>query len=118
MFSTPSDAVLSSSFRYTDQGFLWARMRLFEDRIEFVGLGWTGMHRRTLALDRVKDLRWWTGDGRVNFAMLRDDGERIYVRVKAAGLWKHEVAARAHNLDPDEATLPDQVPDTSRARAA
>jgi hypothetical protein len=93
-------------------------MRLFEDRIEFVGLGWTGVHRRTLPLDRLRDLRWWTGGGPTNFAVLLDDEERIYVRVKAAGLWKHEVEARASRLDPEKATLPDTAPKPSRARAA
>ena len=117
MFSASADAVLSSSFRYPDRYFLWARMRLFEDRIEFVGLGWTGMDRRTLSLDRLKDLRWWTGDGNINFGLLLHDGERVYVRVKAAGLWKHEVESRAPNLDSTEATLPDHVP-SARARAA
>ena len=127
MFSAPDEAILSSPFRYADQRFLWARLRLFEERIEFVGLGWTGLHRRTLPLERVKDLRWWTGDGRVNFALLLHDGEHLRLRVKAAGLWKHEVEARAPSLAPSDAPLPQQAPkqpsassspSSPRARAA
>ena len=117
MFSS-SDTILSSSFRYADQRFLWSRMQLYEDRIEFRGLSWTGLHRRTLPLERIKDQRWWTGGGNVNYALLLDDDERIYVHVKSAGLWKHEVEARAANLDPQEATLPQQAPAASHARAA
>lgn len=118
MFTAPADAVLSSSFRYADRRFLWARLRLFEDRIEFVGLGWRGRHRRTLALKQVKDLRWWTGDGNVNFALLLHSGERIRLNVNAAGLWKHEVEARAPNLEQSEAALPRQASSPSRAEAA
>lgn len=120
-----TDAVLSSSFRYADQRFLWSRLRLFEDRIEFVGLGWTGLHRRTLPLKRVKALRWWTGGGKgvVNFALRLHDGEHLRLHVEAAGLWKHEVEARASNLASDEAALPEQSqaessPASSRAKAA
>jgi len=132
MYFSSSDPVLSSPFRYPHQSFLWSRLRLFEDRIEFVGLRWTGLHRRTLPLARVKNLRWWTGSGDVNFALLLDGGddgedERIYLHVDAAGLWKHEVAARAQNLVADGPDLPkqksssDSSPSSSngkRARAA
>jgi hypothetical protein len=130
MFSAPSDAVLSSSFYYPGRRFLWSRLRLFENRIEMFGLGWTGLHRRTLLLDRVKRLRWWTGSGNINFALLlkRDDGEdeRLYLHVDAAGLWKHEVEARAPNLDTAGPPLPKKAPSSAsssssssdRARAA
>lgn len=141
MFATPADAVLSSSFRHADRpslwkgGPLWARMRLFEDRIEFVELRWTGRHRQTLPLGRVKDMRWRTGGGNANFSLhLHPDqngspqrggskGDVLHLTVKAAGLWKHEVEARAPNLDPTEAELPGENSSTSsssssRARAA
>jgi hypothetical protein len=145
MFFPPADAALSSSFRRADRpslwkgGPLWAGMRLFDDRIEFVELRWTGRRRQTLPLARVKDLRWRTGGGNVNLSLhLHPEGDAdennsqhgsneskvLRLHVEAAGLWKHEVEARAPNLDPAEATLPDKTSPTSssssspRARAA
>jgi hypothetical protein len=144
MFSPPADAEISSSFRRADQpslwrgGPLWARMRLFDDRIEFVELRWTGRRRQTLSLARVRDLRWHTGGGNANFFLHlhpeddssensprrgSDEREVLRLHVEAAGLWKHEVEARAPNLDPAEATLPDLQTSSSssrpsRARAA
>ncbi|PSQ98275.1 MAG: hypothetical protein BRD48_07750 [Bacteroidetes bacterium QS_9_68_14] len=145
MLSPPADAEISSSFRRADQpsfwkgGPLWARMRLFDDRIEFVELRWTGWRRQALPLARVRNLRWRTGGRNANFSLhlhpegdlpenspRRGSGEREVLRlhVEAAGLWKHEVEARAPNLDPAEATLPDLQTSSSsssrspRARAA
>lgn len=128
LFSSSADAILSSAFCYSDQRFLWSRLRLFEDRIEFLGLKWTGLHRRTVPLDCIKKLRWWTGSSGVNFAMLlrgegdgegQEEEERIYLNVEAAGLWKHEVEARVPDLDASGSSLPQSAPAaTSSGRGA
>lgn len=88
------NVLLSSGFRYAHRRFYYARARLYTDRIELLGVGWTGVHRRTIALRDIARLSWRTDSHRsANMTIHMRDSEPIRLWMKAAGLWKHQVDA-------------------------
>ena len=87
--------LLSSSFRYAERRFLFARIRLYADRIELYGLHWRGAHHRTIALHDVARLSWRTDSQRTaNMTLYLRDDEAIRLWVEGAGLWKYQIDAR------------------------
>ena len=86
--------LLSSRFRYAHRRFLFSRARLYRDRITLWGLGWTGLHRRTISLRDVVRLNWRTDSHRAaNMTIYLRDAEPVRLWVNGAGLWKYEVDA-------------------------
>lgn len=91
----PADkALLTSGFRYAEYRLFLGRARLFADRIEFVGLHWRGVHRRTVTLHELAGLRWRTdSEGRANMTFILQHDEPIRLWLKGAGLWKYKLHA-------------------------
>ena len=99
MASTSKDVsgsvLLSSSFRYADRRFLYARARLYADRIEFYGVHWTGVHRSTIALHDIARLSWRTDSQRsANMTIYLHNDEAVRLWIEGAGLWKYQIDAR------------------------
>lgn len=102
------DVLHTASFQYADRHLFFARARLYEDRLKLSGLQWTGRHTRTIPLEEVARVEWWSGvQKEPNFALHLHDGSRVTLWLKGAGLWKYKVAEHAPNLVPDEEPLPD-----------
>lgn len=101
------DVLRSSPFQYADRRLLFARARLYEDRITFSGLGWTGWHKQTVWLKTVENVDWWAGTSdEVNFALHLRDGESLHMCLRGAGLWNYKVRELIPRLDSAEEKMP------------
>ena len=96
--SSDSGDLFTSSFRYPDRSFAWAKMTLSDEQIELSGWGWRGRHHRVMRLDEIVEVQWWTGEGSANLALRLQDGAHVELQVEAAGLWKHRIQAQASHL--------------------
>lgn len=84
--------VRTSRFRYTNRRLWLARARLWEDRIELRGLSWTGLHHRTIPLEDLESVEWWSGDGpETNLALHLKNGDVVLLNVPGPGLWKFAI---------------------------
>ena len=93
------EALLSSRYRDPRRTLFFARAQLFDDRIEFFGITWTGLHRRRLPLWEVSRVDWRAGRQRSPNLILRlHTGEVIKVWMSGAGLWKYLIDANVQSL--------------------
>lgn len=80
---------------------LWARLRLFSDRLELRQLTWGGFCTEVFRLDDLTAAEWWSKEGNsgeTNFSLGLSDGTVVPLRLqKGAGLWHTAVM----NLRPD-----------------
>ncbi len=91
MHETP---LMTSPFRYETRGLMRGRARLFEDRLLFTGMGWTGPHQRLVPITEVASVEWVDGvtDRRTaNLVLTLQGGETIRVWIRSAGLWKFKI---------------------------
>ncbi len=92
--------VRTSRFQLPDRKLLFARARLYEDRLELSGFGLRGRYRRTLRLDEVCSVEWWSGAGKEpNLALQLHDGRSLAVWVPGPGLWKFAVEEHMPRLE-------------------
>jgi len=105
--------LMTGPFRYEGRRLAHARARLFEDRLVFSGMGWTGPHRRFVPLADVASVEWIDGvrDRRTaNLVLTLHDGETIRVWIRSAGLWKFKIEELMPKLKP-HATPPKKALD-------
>ena len=96
-----------SPFQYADRRLLFARARLYEDRITLSGLGWTGWHKQTVQLKAVENIDWWAGTcDEVNFALHLRNGESLHMCLKGAGLWNYKIKELVPMLNSTEEKMP------------
>ena len=101
------NALRSSPFQYADRRLLFARARLYEDRITLSGLGWTGWHKQTVRLKAVENIDWWAGTcDEVNFALHLRSGESLHMCLRGAGLWNYKLKELAPRLNNTEEKIP------------
>ena len=113
--SLSEQILLTSSFRYAERRFLFARARLYWDRIELYGLHWRGVHRRTVALRDVARLSWRTDSLRsANMTLHLHNDEPVRLWVEGAGLWKYQIDARLGN----QLNVADELPGTMTSVSA
>lgn len=87
----PDRALLASSFSFARPTLLWARARLYEERLELTGWCLTGRYRRRILLHRILQadvpdencLLLWMADGRT-----------LRLRVDDAEQWQEAIARR------------------------
>lgn len=86
-------ALLSSRVSDADRSLVYLRARLFRDRIEFRGLGWSGWYRRDVPLSEVERVHWRSGQpGAINFVIYVHDAASIKLHIKkGGGLWKYRI---------------------------
>lgn len=86
--------LLSSGFRYADRRFLYARARLYADRIELYGVHWKGPYLHTIALRDIARLSWRTDSQRsANMTVYLHNAEAVRLWIQGAGLWKYQIDA-------------------------
>lgn len=101
-----NQVVLSSRCRWSTRKLIGSRARLYSDRIEFTGWSLTGRSGRTIALESLVDVEWFTAmRGQPNLRLEMADGSEHVVSVKGAGTWCYEIR-RLARLSPDSPTLP------------
>lgn len=102
-------AVRVTPFRYGDRRMLFARARLFEDRLELSGLHWRGWHQRTIPLSQIKSVDWWSGaESGPNFVLHLRNSDSLSLWMKGAGLWKYRIEEHAPNLTDEQSRRPDR----------
>jgi hypothetical protein len=93
------DALLSSRFRDPRRKLFYARAQLYEDRIEFFGISWKGVERRSIPLFDLARVDWRAGRERsANLILRLHSGEVIKIWMNGAGLWKYLIDANVHSL--------------------
>ncbi len=108
--------LLSSRFRSLDRGVFLGRARLYPDRIVLSGLTWKGRYRRTVMLDEVARIKWWTGEqNTVNLALYLRNDEAVKMWVAGSGLWKYQVEACMGRRAELRGELPGQMASASAA---
>lgn len=88
---SPGPELLSESFSFDRPSLLWARVRLYEDRLELTGWRLTGRYRQRILLRRILQadvpdencLLLWMADGRT-----------LRLRVDDAEQWQEAIARR------------------------
>lgn len=94
MASQRNPVLLSSRFRYPDRRFLYARARLFADRIELTGIHWSGITRHIIALSDIVRLSWRDNtEQTANLKIYLRGGDVVRLWVQGPGLWKYQVDA-------------------------
>lgn len=75
---------------------LWlGRALLYEDRVRIQGWTWDGRYRRTIPLERVREVEWRPVPEGVNLILHLDEGRSVPLSFpQGAGLWN----AKLHDL--------------------
>lgn len=82
---------LSDSFSFAHPTLLWARARLYEDRLELTGWRLTGRYRRRIPLRRILQADV-TDENRLLLWMA--DGQMLRLRIDRAERWQQAIARR------------------------
>ena len=85
--------ILKSRFRYAEVRLLWARARLYRNRLVLTGLGPQGRYERTVSMADIESVRWRPSNGKssYNVTLVLHDGERMQLWLSGAGLWKYAI---------------------------
>jgi hypothetical protein len=96
--------LLSGRARFFAPGEIYGRVRLNLDRIVVSGWTWRGRVERTVPLDAVDDVEWWTltNDG-PNLALLTNNGQRFAFWVKSPGVWRFQIQELLSQVTPEPA---------------
>jgi hypothetical protein len=92
---TPSDTVLSGRFRFRNPSLLWARVRLYADRLELSGWHMQGRYFRRILLQQVLQADALNAD---SLLLWLSDGETVRLRVKEAHRWKRTIEQQQRRL--------------------
>lgn len=115
--TSTTDILLAARFKYAGRRLFFARARLYRDHIALTG--WEGLerHRRVIALEDIKEVRWRPGDGSTyNVTLVLSDGERLPLWLDGAGLWKYAIAqARGQEAAVRNGALPGEMTPASAA---
>jgi deoxyribodipyrimidine photolyase-like uncharacterized protein len=85
---TPSGTVLSTRFQFRDPVLLWARMRLYADRLELKGWRVRGRYSRQIRLQQVLQADATSDD---SLLLWLSTGETVRFRVREAPRWKRTI---------------------------
>ena len=92
---TSPDAVLSGRFRFRNPSLLWARVRLYPDRLELSGWHMQGRYVRRIPVRQILQADATTFD---SLLLWLSDGETIRLRVKEAFRWKQAIEQQQRRL--------------------
>ena len=92
---TRSETVLSGRFRFRNPALLWARVRLYPDRLELSGWQMRGRYFRRILLQQVLQSDATTAD---SLLLWLSDGETVRLRVKEALRWKRAIEQQQRRL--------------------
>lgn len=106
--------VLVSSFKLCNHRRLFfTQMKLYHNRLTFEGWALGGRYARTISLDDIERVEWWSARDDVNLALYLSRGKVIELVVPAAGNWKFAIDAELPSRREEKNRLPD---DTSQDR--
>lgn len=84
--------LLSSRVRFLERGFIFGRARLYFDRIVVKGWTWNGRVRKSIQLDQVASVNWWTlTDDGPNLSIATNNGQSLAFWVKSPGVWRFRI---------------------------
>lgn len=95
LLSLPDVPLRSTSFGLGDRWLIWARMRMYPNRLVLVGWSLAGRHRRAIPLDHVAETDY--ADGRLLLDLR--DGERMALRVEEPVRWARLIRAQGNLYD-------------------
>ena len=106
--------LLQTGFRYGDRAALFARARLYPDRIELTDWSLRGTHSRMIALSEVDHVEWTTSATDANATLVLAAGERVPLRLKQVSRWQQALEQRlswatGRNLHPLDLSLKELV---------
>ncbi len=92
---------------------MFARAKLFSDRVELRGFGLGGPYHQVISLDDVCNVEWFTAvKGEPNLRLTVEKGAEHFLWVEQAGTWCYEIRSIA-GIGSGSAALP-----SSRRRIA
>lgn len=87
--SHDSATARSSPFRLEGKRLFFAKMWLEGERLEWRAWSWTGRFRRTVPLEQIRDVQWWTVEDRsTNLLFKLTDGSTFSMWARGPGLWR------------------------------
>lgn len=101
-----SDVLVSSRFKLPGRFLVTTRAELMRHRIEFRGHGIAARFERTIPIDDVVGVDWFTTvKGQPNLRIQLRDGGEFLVWLREAGLWCYEIR-RLARLEMTSTSLP------------
>jgi hypothetical protein len=92
---TSPETVLSGSFRFHNPGLLWARVRLYKDRLELSGWQMQGRYVRQIPLQQVLQADALNAE---SLLLWLSNGETVRLRVEEALEWKRAIGQQQRSL--------------------
>ena len=80
--------LLKTGFRYGDRPALFARARLYPDRIELTDWSPRGQASRMIELSNVERVEWSGSGEEGEVVLVLNEGERVPLRLKNAPRWR------------------------------
>ena len=108
---TPRDTLLSGRFRFRNPSLLWARVRLYGDRLELSGWHTRGRYLRRIPLQHVLQVDAPDADSLI---LWLSDGKTLRLRVREAPRWKRAIEQQQTGLrNRDKGRTPSQTDEVS-----
>ena len=92
---TSHETVLSGRFRFHNPSLLWARVRLYKDRLELSGWQMQGRYVRRIPLQQVLQADVLKAD---SLLLWLSNGETVRLRVQGALRWKQAIGKQQRRL--------------------
>lgn len=103
-----SDAALRTGrFRFRHPALLFARVRLYPDRLELTGWHLRGPYRRRIPLRQILQADAMSQD---NLLLWLSDGETVRLHLGRAPQWQAAIALQQRRLRPPDARLSTHKP--------
>lgn len=101
--------LLKTRFRYSDRPGLFARARLYPDRIELSDWTSRGQANRLIQLADVERIEWTTTRPNANVVLILREGERVPLKLTEIARWKRTLEDLLR-WDPETAHQPLNLP--------